>query len=131
MLSLLECRKGITDVRDGLTLLLRKYGQTNDGNGKLLLGLLKHLTSLKVKLSSILKLLPKARLYVEDYRLLAKGINMLRAKKVLQGSPELIVNCCLFICNFTEPDFSKSKFTRLIVQFDLEDAIDIVNKDIK
>lgn len=131
VMTVLECRTEITGLRDGLSLLLRRYEATNGVDKSPLLGLIKMIKSARDKFTAILKLLPKARLYISDYRLLAYGINVLRAKKVLCGSPELIVTCCLFVCNFTEPNFSKSHFKKLIADFNPETDADLVNEDVK
>lgn len=130
-MSVLEFRTEITGLRDGLTSLLRKYKAINGTDVNQLSSLIKLIMFSRDQFTAILKLLPKARLYVTDYHSLAQGINVLRAKKVLRGSPELIVTCCFFVCNFTEPHFSKHHFRKLIADFDPETDADFVKEDIK
>ncbi|MGL6179809.1 MAG: hypothetical protein ACRC13_11515 [Tannerellaceae bacterium] len=129
-ITVLEAREVVGGIRDGFTLLLRKFKVTDDAavNKKQLVSLLKSLDSAKKSLTAILKLLPKARLYVTDYRMLAKEINGLRAQKALDASPDLIVKCCMFVCNFTEPDFSERKFMALLTDFNPDDYSDTVKK---
>lgn len=120
MMSVLECRTEITNMRNMLTDSLLKCKRMGSVESKLFLGLLEIVASTRDKLTAFLKLIPKGRLYVSNYRFLAYGINVLRARKVLHGSPELIVRCCVFVCNFTEPDFSRHQFLKLIANFNPE-----------
>lgn len=120
MMSVLECRTEITNMRNALTNYLLKCKREGSAESTLFLGLLEIVACTRDKLTEILKLIPKGRLYVTNYRFLAYGINVLRSRKVLQGSPELIVRCCIFVCNFTEPDFSRHRFLKLIANFNPE-----------
>lgn len=89
----------------------------------------KKIAEVKQILNDVLKLLPKPKLFVTDYCKLANTINRLRADKVLIGSVSLIVNCCLFVFVFTEEDFTKRKFKRIIEDFDPEKDGVFINKD--
>lgn len=87
------------------------------------------MAEVRQKLNDVLKLLPKPKLFITDYRKLANMINRLRADKALIGSVSLIVNCCLFVFVFTEEDFTKRKFKRIIDDFDPEKDGLFSNKD--
>lgn len=121
-----ECRMVITQSRDLCTKLLKSL---KGCEAESLSVLDKKITEIRQKLNDVLKLLPKPKLFITDYRKFANMINRLRADKVLMGSVSLIVNCCLFVFVFTEDDFTKRKFKRIIDDFDPEKDGLIFNKD--
>lgn len=127
--SVAESRKVITQSRK-LCTDLEKCGAEENGGVRFSV-FQKKIAELKQKLNDLLLMLPKPKLYITNYRKLAQALARLREEKVLIGSAWLIVKCCMFVFIFTEKDFTKGGFWRLINNSEPENDEEFIKKDKK
>lgn len=127
--NIADSRKAITQSRK-LCTELQKCGAEENGGMRFAV-FQKKIGDVQQKLSELLLMIPKPKLYITNYRKLAQALVRLREEKVLIGSAWLIVKCCMFVFIFTEKDFTKGGFWRLINNPELEDDDDFIKKDEK
>lgn len=127
--SVAESRKVITQSRKLCTDLEKCRAEENGGVRFSVFQ--KKIAELKQKLNNLLQMLPKPKLYITNYRKLAQALARLREEKVLIGSAWLIVKCCMFVFIFTEKDFTKGGFWRLINNTEPENDDEFIKKDKK